>query len=78
MSCYGLEQIEDGELIRAGGEGTIRVPDLKSVGTIGMDWRTEGGKDIYSGHGSLNFTLFDDPATGVTLSQAGLLQWHSH
>lgn len=60
----GTARIEDGELVRAGGEGTISIPDLKSVGTIAMDWRTEGGKDVYSGSGQLNFTLLDDPETG--------------
>jgi len=62
----GTARIENNELVSAGGDGTIAIPMLPGDvnGTFNVNWRNEGGNDIYSGGGDINFTLFDDPETG--------------
>jgi hypothetical protein len=61
----GTARIEDGKLVRAGGVGLIVVPSMNDVeGRFEVNWSNQGGSDIYSGAGEIDFTLFNDPATG--------------
>jgi hypothetical protein len=78
----GHAKIVNNELVAAGGAGSISIPSMNDMtGTFNVEWRNEGGRDIYSGSGELNFTLFDDASTGrkttgtvaVAYSEAGRL-----
>ncbi len=54
----GHATITENKLTEAGGTASIRIPPLNDMtGTFEINWRNEGGKDIYSGKGKINFTL---------------------
>jgi hypothetical protein len=61
----GTGKMEENKLVSLGGVGTISIPTMNEMtGTFEVDWRNDGGKDIYTGSGELAFTLLDDPTTG--------------
>ncbi|MBL8616131.1 MAG: DUF4157 domain-containing protein [Deltaproteobacteria bacterium] len=65
----GTGTIRDNELVQLGGQGEITIPKLNNMhGKFDVNWRNEGGRDIYEGSGELDFTLFNDPAKGRSMT----------
>ncbi len=61
----GRARVENNRLVSAGGSGAIVIPPLNNMrGTFNLNWRNDGTRDIYSGSGTLDFTLLNDPRTG--------------
>lgn len=64
-SLTGRARIEDNELKWAEGEGDFRLPSLNNMqGHIRARYENNGGEEVYTGEGTLNFTLFNDPSKG--------------
>lgn len=64
-SLTGRARVEDNKLKWAEGEGDFAVPALNDMrGHIRARYENRGGEDIYTGEGTLNFTLFNEPDKG--------------
>lgn len=64
----GTAKIENNELVEAEGQGTIVIGELNNMqGDFEVAWSTIGGQDTYEGSGTLDFTLFNDPANGRSM-----------
>ncbi|MBN1944821.1 MAG: DUF4157 domain-containing protein [Bradymonadales bacterium] len=54
----GNARIEEDKLVSAGGAAKITIPQLNGLtGDFTVNWRNEGGRDVYSGSGKIDFTL---------------------
>jgi len=67
-SLSGSARVENNELKWAEGTGAFTLPALNNMkGEITARYENRDGADIYTGKGSLDFKLFNDPATGRKL-----------
>ena len=74
----GNGTIRDNQLVQLGGSGTITVPSLNNMtGTFNVNWSNESGRDVYEGDGELDFTLFDDPAKGRSMTGKVTVAYHA-
>ena len=65
----GSALVEDNALVRASGGGTVTLPNLNNMtGTFNINYSTENGTEEYWGDGTINFTLFNEPDKGRTMS----------
>ncbi|MFK7931041.1 MAG: DUF4157 domain-containing protein [Myxococcota bacterium] len=64
-SLTGSARVENNELKWAEGTGSFTLPALNNMkGEITARYENRDGADIYTGKGSLEFNLFNDPGTG--------------
>ena len=64
-SLSGKARVEDNKLKWAEGEGKFEVPALNDMkGQINARYENNGGEEVYTGKGKLNFTLFNEPDKG--------------
>ena len=74
----GTGTIKDNKLVQLGGGGKITVPSLNNMtGTFNVNWSNESGRDVYEGDGELDFTLFNDPAKGRSMTGKVTVAYHA-
>lgn len=74
----GTGTIKDNKLVQLGGSGKITVPKLNNMtGSFTVHWSNESGRDVYEGEGELDFTLFNDPAKGRSMTGKVAVAYHA-
>lgn len=54
-------ELAEGKLKKIGGDVSLTAPDLKvDKATLGFTWRNEGGEDLYTVNGNVDWTFFDE------------------
>jgi hypothetical protein len=78
----GTGLVENNELKRVEGQGSVEIPSVHATGRVQAGWRNAGGNDVYWGNGDLAFNWamgragrgITGAGVGFTLEESGAFQ----